>query len=115
MKWNVGKLCDNALFFFDPKGNAIMKLTPESAIDVCLQAANRGLVIVRIEGGIFSEKGFEARLDAIWDGKDPPLSYEETCENNLRAYLDIKAESELHNAFIITCAPMSGYLHKLNE
>jgi hypothetical protein len=40
----------------------------------CLPAAaQHGLVVVRIEEGIWHSPGFEARLDCIWDGADSAI------------------------------------------
>ncbi|MDF2077559.1 hypothetical protein P2Q70_23480 [Pseudomonas mendocina] len=51
-----------------------MRLSPEAAIGVCERAASEGVVVSRIEGGIWLNPGFESRLDCIWDGADPPLA-----------------------------------------
>lgn len=109
MKFERSKLYDESKCFFELAGDSVMKLTHKAAIDVCIAAADRSLVIARVEGGIFSGNSYEARLDAIWDGKDPPLSYDETRKNNARAIEFIKMESAVHNAFIITCAPIFGW------
>jgi|SRR5688572_14471923 len=106
------RLYDSAADYFRLNGNAIMKLTPEAAIDVCLEAAQRGLVVVRIEGGIWHSPGFEARLDCIWDGAEPPIDLENAIANNARAAEDIRRERVIHGAFIICDAPLTGYRHK---
>src|SRR4026209_2272366 len=79
-----------------------MKLSPDAAIAVCVQAAERGLLISRIEGGIWHGATFEARLDCIWDGRDPPIKESEAALNNARAADFIRGETSVHNAFVIT-------------
>ena len=106
------RIYDFAADYFRLNGHAIMKLTPEAAIDVCLEAAQRGLVVVRIEGGIWHSPGFEARLDCIWDGAEPPIDLESAIANNARAAEDIRRERADHSAFIICDAPLTGYRHQ---
>jgi hypothetical protein len=106
------RLYDSASHYFDLDGDAVMKLTPKAAVDVCLAAAERGLVIVRIEGGFWHSPGFEARLDCIWDGADPPLDLSRAMINNARAAEFVQSEQQKHDAFIITDAPLTGYRHK---
>jgi hypothetical protein len=98
--------------FFRLSGSATMKLTPVAAQGVCLASSVKGYVVVRVEGGIWHSPGFEARVDCIWDGSDPPLASEETKSNNALAAEFVLGESAVHNAFIITVAPQSGYLHR---
>ena len=102
--------CDD---FFELNGNAIMKLSRRAATDVCLVAASRGLIVVKIEGGIWRDGKFEARLDAIWDGEDPPRTQNEADKNNLRAATFIKSTDLAYNAFIVTSAPTGGYAHRI--
>ena len=97
--------------FFAP-GSAVLKLSPSAAVSVCALAAAKAHVIVRVEGGIMHAAGFEARGDCIWDGKDPPLGQSEAEENNDQAAAFVRSESSSHNAFVLTAAPTSGYLHK---
>ncbi len=106
------RLYDSAADYFRLSGHGVMKLTPEAAIDVCLEAAQRGLVVVRIEGGIWHSPGFEARLDCIWDGAEPPIDLKRAIANNARAADDIRRERAVHSAFIICDAPLTGYRHK---
>lgn len=110
---NRQKLYDRIEDFFDLDGNAVMKLTREAAIRLCLATAPKELVVVKVEGGIWSGGQFEARLDAIWDGLDPPLGPEKAKENNLRAANFIKSVPAIDNAFLITCAPAAGYEHRV--
>jgi hypothetical protein len=95
--------------FFRHGGSAWLKLTPVAAKSVCAQAASHGLVVVRVEGGLWRNPGFEARVDCIWDGADPPLSLEDAELNNSKAMCDIEREEATHSAFIITTAPLGGY------
>lgn len=39
--------------FFDMHGRTLMKLNVDAAIEVCLRAAAHGLVVARVEGGIW--------------------------------------------------------------
>jgi len=76
--------------FFSLRGSIVMKLTTEAAVGACEQAAQQGLLISRIEGGIWHTPGFEARIDCIWDGAEPPL---DVCgaPNSSTDYASIKA------------------------
>ncbi|WP_244102159.1 hypothetical protein [Burkholderia ambifaria] len=73
MNIDRSRVYDSADDFFSLDGSIVMKLSTEAAIAVCEQAAQHGLVVARIEGGIWHFPGFEARLDCIWDGADPPI------------------------------------------
>ncbi|MFC0576319.1 colicin immunity protein [Paraburkholderia solisilvae] len=95
--------------FFSLHGSVVMKLTPEAAIAVCEQAAQRGLVVARIEGGIWHNPKFEARIDCIWDGADPPIASQAAHENNLSAIEFIRSVLPEHSAFIITAPPITGW------
>lgn len=105
------KLYDDPNAFFDLDGHAVMKLTRPAAIEVCRMAASRGFLVVRWEGGIWHCPGFEARLDAIWDGLDPPVDIETAERNNARAAQMIVEEPALHDTFIITTAFLKRYRH----
>jgi hypothetical protein len=111
MKRDVGQRYTLAEDFFALEGSVAMKLTPAAAIDVCRIAAQRGLVIARIEGGIWHSPGFESRLDCIWDGADPPLTFVEAQRNNEDAAKFIAEEKDLHDVFILTAPPISGWPH----
>ena len=102
------KLYDKATDFFDGSGNAVMKLSRKAAVDACLNAALHGLVIVKIEGGIWRNGTFEARLDAIWVGADPPIETENAGRNNLNASEFIRCQEDTYNAFILTAAAVTG-------
>src|SRR5688572_3407576 len=97
--------------FFSGAGNAVMKLTRDAAADVCTLAIDHGLVVERIEGGIWHNPGFEARLDCIWDGMDPPLDRDAAIQNNLKAERFIHSAGEC-DSFVLTVAPLSGWPHK---
>ena len=115
MKGNRSKLYNSSDDFFELEGNAVMKLTSNAAQEACKRAIEYNVVVVRVEGGIWHNPGFEARLDCIWDGIDPPIAKSEAVVNNSKALKFIIEESNLHDAFIITTAPLTGYTHKLFE
>src|SRR5438477_10558883 len=101
MSVNRQKLYENSEDFFALHGNASMKLSREAAAEVCSCAAAKGLIIVKIEGGIWRRGKFEARLDAIWDGLDPPTDLDTTHQNNLRAATFLRSADPAYNAFIL--------------
>jgi hypothetical protein len=103
------KLYHSVMDFFDFDGNAAMKLGREAAIEVCQDATGQGLVVLKIEGGIWSNGTFEARLDAIWDGADPPIEQRNAHENNLNAASFIRSRHPSYNAFIITASSYAGF------
>jgi hypothetical protein len=88
--------------FFDHDGNAVMKLSREAAIAVCHDAARQGLVILKVEGGIWADGTFEARLNAVWDGAEPPITKNDVSANNHAAANFIRSQPPSYNAFIIT-------------
>jgi hypothetical protein len=106
------KLYEAAEDFYELEGNIVMILTPSAAAEVCLMAAEQDLVVFRVEGGFWHAPGFEARLDCIWDGADPPISVEDAAANNRAAAEYIRVKSDIHNAFVVSAAPLSGYPHK---
>lgn len=95
-------LYESARDFFLKNGSAVMKLTPSAAVDVCVQSTERHFVVGRVEGGIWRFPGFEARLDCIWDGRDPPLTDMDLKQNNELAAKFIESESGKHDVFIVT-------------
>lgn len=95
--------------FFGLDGSVVMRLSPEAAIGVCERAASEGVVVSRIEGGIWLNPGFESRLDCIWDGADPPLTQASAHTNNLLALEFIQTQAAAHSAFILTAPPISGW------
>jgi len=104
MSVDRASLYDSPEPFFEAVGSAWLKLTPAAARAVCAQAAGRGLVVVRVEGGIWHSPGFEARIDCIWDGIDPPCTIDEVRKNNESAERVIEQEQSVHDAFIVTTA-----------
>jgi hypothetical protein len=60
--------------FFDLGGSVVMKLSAEAAIASCLAAAEHGLIIAKIEGGIWHHPVLKPGYDCIWDGADPPVT-----------------------------------------
>ncbi|MDT8990967.1 colicin immunity protein [Curvibacter sp. APW13] len=103
------KLYDFADDFFTLDGSSIMKLTPDAAVEVCRRAADRGLVITRVEGGINTADRFEARLDCIWDAGYPPNPDEGAHPINRKAMDFIRAEMGFHNAFILGAVSVSEW------
>ena len=112
MKGDRRRLYADEQDFYALEGSVAMKLTPEASVAVCRSAAGHGLVIARIEGGIWHDPGFEARYDCIWDGADPPLSAEAAQVNNDAAKEFIEKQREIHGAFILTAPPITGWRHK---
>jgi Colicin-E5 Imm protein len=108
---NRQKLYEKAEDFFQFDGDAVMKLDRDAAIEVCSVAAAQGLVVVKIEGGIWCSGNFEARLDAIWNGSHPPMNKSNAHVNNLFAINFINQRNDAYNAFIITTAPLTGFGH----
>jgi Colicin-E5 Imm protein len=106
-------LYKNAADFFLAEGSVWMRLSPAAAIDVCMIAAANGIIVARIEGGIWHSPGFEMRLDCIWDGADPPISESDAHLNNLAAADFIREEMDFHTAFIFTAPSISGWPHKM--
>ncbi|MBT9457000.1 MAG: colicin immunity protein [Burkholderiaceae bacterium] len=105
-------LLGSAEQFFAEGHSSIAKLHPDAAVQSCDAAAARDLLVVRIEGGIWHKPGFEARIDCIWDGVDTPVNPSEVLANNTRASEFIELQKAKHSAFILTLAPVTGYLHK---
>ena len=103
---------ESAEDFYRLGGSVVMKLSAAAAIEVCNTAADRGLLVARIEGGIWSPQSFEARLDCIWDGADPPIDKEGAHRNNGLAAQFIQEEMGRHNAFVLTTPPITGWPHK---
>ncbi|WP_319001729.1 colicin immunity protein [Burkholderia cenocepacia] len=106
------RVYDSSDDFFLLAGSIVMKLTTEAAIDVCERAAQQGLVVARIEGGIWRNPGFEARVDCIWDGADPPVDLDAAEQNNQRAAEFIRSESPPHDVFVVTAPSMTGWKHR---
>jgi len=105
------RLYENVHDYLETSGFTTMKLARTAALELCDWAAERGIVIVMVEGEIFREGTFEARLDAIWKGEDPPIEREDADRNNLSAAEFIRSMDNDYNAFVISSAPTTGYLH----
>ena len=112
MKGDRGRLYLRAHDFYELEGSVAMKLSPQAALEVCRSAAGNGLVIARVEGGIWHNPGFEARLDCIWDGVDPPLNQVAAVANNDAAAEFVEKQSQAHDVFILTAPPITGWPHR---
>lgn len=104
MKVDSLRRYESADEFFLLDGTVVMKMTPGAAISVCEQARSHGFFISRIEGGIWHNPGFEARLDCIWDGVDCFIDEVSAGENNKSAAMFIAGEALVHDVFIVTVA-----------
>ena len=63
-----------------------MKLAKPAACEVIATCSKRGIGISIVEGGIWHEPGFEARLDAIWHSEfDRAEAVADVTANNLLA------------------------------
>jgi hypothetical protein len=109
MTYNIAKLYDTSDAFFEQRRVVCMFLTTEATKDVCRKALRHGLLVTRIEGGILHNAEFEARVDCIWEGMNPPATVEQAEQNNARALADVIRESASHNAFVVTTAPLTGW------
>lgn len=109
MKIDLQRRYDSSEDFFSIGGSVVMKLSADAAIAVCERASQHGLVIVRIEGGIWHFPGFEARLDCIWDGVEPPVDVGAAEQNNLAGAEFIRSESEAHDVFVVTAPHLTGW------
>lgn len=109
MNIDLRKLYTSSGEYFALHGSVKMKLSTEAALAVCAEAAERGFVVTRIEGGVWHKPGFEARLDCIWDGAEPPLSLDVAQENNLAAVDFIRSEQEEHDVFVLTTPSITGW------
>jgi hypothetical protein len=87
-----------------------MYLTADAALSVCAAAGARGLLIYRIEGGIWHEgHGCEMRLDAIWDSRvEPPVSAAEANASNLRLASLMRDEPEGCDTFVLSMIAIEG-------
>ena len=101
--------------FFEMNGSVTMRLSPLAAIEVCAEAARKGLVVARVEGGIWHAPGFESRLDCIWDGRDPPPDQERASANNQEAARFVALQAPAHSAFILTTASLAGWPHRASQ
>ncbi|ATQ75246.1 colicin immunity protein [Massilia violaceinigra] len=115
MNINKSFLYESPDAFFQMNGSVNMRLSPDAALLVCAQAARQGLVIARVEGGIWHAPGFESRLDCIWDGQDPPLDEDQASRNNKDAARFIASQASAHSAFILTAPPLTGWPHRAKK
>ena len=88
--------------FFELNGNAVMRLMPAAAIAVCNEATNRNLVVLGVEGGIWHNPGFEARVDCIWDGNAHVDNAAALRQNNTDAMRFIEQNRKSHDVFVVT-------------
>ena len=102
MDSSITILIKSANTFFESRIRNKLKLDKPTAISVCRQCEEHGLLVFRIEGGIWWGSKFEVRLDSIWDGCDLPCDRNTARKNNLLAEKFVEAEPEEYNAFIIT-------------
>lgn len=109
MKIDRQRRYDSPDEFFSLGGTVVMKLSVDAAIAVCERAHQHSLVVARIEGGIWHFPGFEARVDCIWDGVDPPVDLGTAKPNNLAAAEFIRSESPAHDVFILTAPHITGW------
>jgi hypothetical protein len=109
MNIDLQRRYDSPEDFFALGGSVVMKLSTDAAITVCEWAAKRGLVIARIEGGIWHFPGFEARIDCIWDGEEPPVDICVAEQNNTVAAAFIRSESQAHDVFVVTAPKVTGW------
>lgn len=109
MKIDLQQRYDSSDDFFILGGSVLMKLSTNAAVAVCERAVAYGLVIARVEGGIWHGPGFEARLDCIWDGVDPPVDRQIAEQNNNAAAAFIRLESRMHDVFVLTAPSMVGW------
>jgi hypothetical protein len=108
MKIDLERRYDSSDNFFSLGGSIVMKVSADAAVAICEGAAERGLVVGRIEGGIWHAPGFEARLDCIWDGVDPPVDQKTAEQNNRAAAEFVRSERVAHDVFVITAPRMAG-------
>ncbi len=97
---------DSSDDFFNLGGSVVMKVSADAAVAICERAAQRGLVLARIEGGVWQALGFEARLDCIWDGVDPPVDRRMAEQNNRAAVDFVRTEQAVHGVYVITAPRM---------
>lgn len=98
------KRYENFILFFELDGNSVMKLSSSAAIDVCKECTRREMYVWRIEGGIWHNPGFEARIDCIWDSCfNPKSNFNPSLEyNNRLAEEFVKEEMDSYDVFIVT-------------
>lgn len=100
VRTNRDGIFSDARDFLALDGNAVMILTPQAAESACNELASLGRRVLRVEGGIWSDAGFEARIDCIWDAPD-------SCANNIEGLASlaidfIRETMGDHNAYVVT-------------
>lgn len=100
------KRYETADAFFELCGSVVMRLSTNAAIAVCREATVREISVSRIEGGIWHNPGFEARVDCIWDSSTETTNTQAVHSNNLAAIEFIISEQLEHDTFIITASPL---------
>lgn len=88
--------------YFELDGSGIMKLTPDAAVGVCEECTTRGVTVSVIEGGLWHNPGFEARLDCIWQGLYKEPDRQRVVVNNLKAIEFINDNKVVHDVFVVT-------------
>ncbi|EPF2596718.1 colicin transporter [Proteus mirabilis] len=102
-KQNPRGFFDNGKAFFELGGNAIMKLSPKAAIEVCQEATKRNLWILGVDGGHWLNPGFRPDGSASWSGKTKLFNENKLSENNQLAIENIwDDEAAGYTAFIVT-------------
>ena len=89
--------------FFAKQGRYWMKLTRPVAVAVVKQCQDHSLAVSMVEGGIWHNPGFEARLDAIWHSEFDHMPTESAIYGNnakAAAYLKSSMPSECDAAII---------------
>lgn len=104
-----GILYDRPLDFFELGGSGTIQMSRECARQVCLLAQAHRQVVLCIEGGIWHNPGFEARLDAIWDrDKFATYSKDDVQKTNEQAAESVGFDNKLCDAFIVTTGDTSA-------
>ena len=89
--------------FFTLKGNASMKLSPKAATEVCLEATERKLWVLGVDGGHWMNPGFRPDGNTSWSCKKWLVEEGKLVENNQLAIENIKSdEAEGYTAFLVT-------------
>ncbi|MEQ1900829.1 MAG: colicin immunity protein [Devosia sp.] len=101
---------------FAVSGNQTVFLTSDAALRVCREAAAQGLLVYRIEGGIWWEgRGCEMRLDAIWDSQvDPPVAAAVANTSNLRLASLVANDPKSCDTFVVSMIAIERKLGRLD-
>jgi len=110
---DTGKLYNDPSQFFALAGSSKMRLSRAAAQIVARMCAERGLVVMVAEAGIFRAPKFEARTDGVWLPKlSSQFSSDDARHSNELAAQSIEAENAEYNAFILTVAPIADFTSK---